>query len=234
MRNACWMIRGSLVTLWLAAAAQAGSVQLVIDPSFGSTENTGSSALVTLDFSTLNTVDLMTVTIENTTPLDVNSWLSAVGLELPDSFGDSSSIELDTAGTYFDTLLFDQDFPPPSFNADGGYDVVFSGDQSFLGQTPSGAIMGNESDSFVISFGDTPLEPADFVSRSLEFYNDPGANLIVGRFQRVGSTGDDSDKVRGGLPEPATLVLLALGVGVLAAAGRRQKRHGRHARVLRS
>ena len=58
---------------WLGVGAgitdvEAAELGLIIDPMFGSTEDTGSSALITLSFMERGKDDVLSITIENTTP----------------------------------------------------------------------------------------------------------------------------------------------------------------------
>ncbi len=219
MSKATLFLSLSAVSVVFCAAASASTVELIIDPQFGTTEGTGSTARVLLEFTTIELEDLMTVTIENTTPPEIGAWITAVGLELPDIFGDHTQMTLALASDYFDTLLFDESMAPPWLDAPGGYDLVISGDPSFLGNSPQGAPLAGESQTVVINLGNTDFTPDELASLSLTFYDDPLANFLVGRFQTVGLNGEDSDKVRGTVPEPTTLLLLGIG---LCAATRRK------------
>lgn len=219
MTRSIFFLSLSAAFVVFSAAASASTVELIIDPQFGSTEGTGSTARILLEFTTIELEDLLTVTIENTTPPEIGSWMTAIGLELPDIFGDHTQMMLTTASDYFDHLLFDESMAPPWLDAPGGYDLVISGDSSLLGGSPRGAPMSGESQTVVISLGQTDFTPAELASISRNFYDDPSANFLVGRFQVVGMAVDDSDKVRGTIPEPTTLLLL--GVGLCTATHRR-------------
>ncbi len=67
------------------------TINLLIDPAFGSTENTGATGVVRLEFSEQGPNDYLTVIMENTTPGTVGSMLTAVGFELPGALSLSPS-----------------------------------------------------------------------------------------------------------------------------------------------
>jgi len=210
-----------------ANVVNAATVELLIDPRFGSTENTGAAARLLLEFTTVGLEDRLSVTIENTTPPEIGAFVTAVGLELPEAFGKEPTWAPGGQSAYFTYLLFDVSFPPPWLNATGGYDMVISGDPSFLGQSPTGAPASGESQTVVLNLGHTGHSADTLAHIARSFYADESLTLIVGRFQTVGSNGEDSDKVRGGIPEPTTCLLLACG---MLACGRRL-RHGAHAAI---
>ncbi|MBI3834512.1 MAG: PEP-CTERM sorting domain-containing protein [Planctomycetes bacterium] len=217
---------GIILTLCLLAlipssAAFAEGFDLVIDPSFGSTENTGSTADVHFEFSDDASGDLLTLTFTNTTPLSIGSRLTAVGLEVPRWIINPTATTLIGPGTYFDTLTYNASIPPGWLNAPGGYDLMFTADGEFLGGgSPVGAPQAGQSASIVLRLGDTSLTPHDLSVGFQQFYNSQTDRFIIGRFQSIGPHGDGSDKVGGSVPEPATILLIALG-GVAFACRRR-------------
>ncbi len=189
-----------------AGIAEASPVELSIAPVFGSTENTGSTATITLAFSEQGLDDLMEVTLANTTDPVLGSKLTAAGIELPDVL--SSSITLATASSYFDQLTFDVNVSPGWIDAPGGYDLILSSDGNFQGGNPNGSPEAGQSQSVLLNLGDTGLSPAELETAFESFYADFDGNHAICRFQSVGPNGQLSDMV---VPEPATLVLLALG-----------------------
>jgi len=206
----------------VCGGAWASDLTLLVDPMFGSTENTGASASVSLSFLDRGKSDVLAITIENTTPPEIGAALTAIGLELPEAFDFYLKFAPGGSGNYFDTLLYNERFSPGWLNAPDGYDIVISGDDSFLGQGPRGAPMAGESETISLYLGDTGLSASDLARSAIDFYMTDRDNFLVGRFQRVGRNGEDSDKVRGGVPEPATgLLLLA---GSWALFGRRRTR----------
>ena len=198
-------------SFFFVTSAHGSVVRLFIDPSYGSTENTGSTATLTLEFSEQGADDYLTLIIENTTPTEIGSKLTAVGLDLPDL--PSLPPEFAPCGTsaYFDTLTFDDSISPAWLNAPGGYDVVISSDGNFLGGGPNGAPAAGESQIVALNLGDTGLAQPDLASRFENFYAELTEPYVIARFQSVGPDGEDSDKVGGRVPEPTTLFLLALG-----------------------
>jgi hypothetical protein len=199
------------VSLFLVTSAHASMIQLFIDPGFGSTENTGSTATLTLDFSEQGTDDYLTVIIQNTTPPEIGSKLTAAGLELPDLQSLPATFAPGGTSSYFDVLSMDYSILPGWLDAPGGYDVVISSDGNFLGGNPNGAPMAGESQTIVLNLGDTGLAQTDLVAAFEDLYAGSDDRYAIGRFQAVGPDEEDSDEVGGRVPEPATIVLLALG-----------------------
>jgi hypothetical protein len=190
---------------------QARGFELFIDPSFGSTDNTGSTATLTFEFSEHGTDDLLKLIIMNTTSPKIGSKLTAVGLELPDWLIDPPSLVLGIGEAYFDTLTFNESVSPAWLDAPGGYDLVISSEGNFLGGNPNRAPTAGARESIMLSLGDTGLTPDQLEIRFFDFFTDFAGRSVIGRFQSVGPDGELSDKVGGGVPEPATIILLALG-----------------------
>jgi len=193
---------------------------LFIDPRFGSTEHTGSTAQVEFDFGEQGGEDRLTLTITNTTPLAIQSHLTAVGFEIPRTVLDPSVIDLLASPGYFDVLTYDQTISPPWIDAPDGYDLVLTGDGSILGGDPQGAPRAGETTTVILTLGDTGLSPEDLADSFQQFYLQADDRFLIGRFQVVGRV-DDSDKVGGGVPEPAALLLLMIG-GAAVVANRRR------------
>ena len=194
-----------------ALTTQTRAFELIIDPSFGSTENTGSTATLTFDFSENGTDDVLTILIANTTRPSIGSKLTAVGLELPDWLIQPPSLVVPQGTAYFDTLTFNDSMSPGWLNAPGGYDLVITSEGNFLGGNPNGAPTAGAQESVILSLGDTGLTPQQLDMRFFDFFADFAGRSVIGRFQSVGPNGQLSDKVGGGVPEPATIILLALG-----------------------
>jgi hypothetical protein len=215
---------GALVALLVGVAAEASSISIYMDPTAGhSAENTGATALVILDFADGVDEDFLTITIENTTPEEIGSSLTGVGLELPDSLSLSPALLDISPSEYFDTLSFDQSLPPPVWiDAPGGYDLALSSDGDLGGGNTGGAPLAGETQIVMLSLGDTGQTAAALEQAFRGFYKSTPDNFAVVRFQAVGPDGEDSDKVTGVVPEPATLALLAL--GGLAIGRRRHRR----------
>jgi hypothetical protein len=196
---------------FFAASANASPIDIFIDPSYGSTENTGCTGVLTLDFSEVGADDYLVLEIENTTPIGLGSMLTAVGLEMPDPPSMPPDFAPGGTSTYFIELGYDQVTPPSWINAPGGYDVTISNNGKFLGGDPNGAPTAGESQTVVLNLGDTGLTLSDLAVTFLDFYTGHEEPYAIARFQSVGPGGGDSDKVGGRVPEPATLVLLVCG-----------------------
>jgi hypothetical protein len=195
-------VSGSMITLW-------------IDSGFGSTEDAGVSAVVILSFSEEGTEDLMAVSLGNTTPTSLESRLTAVGLEIPDSLSVSLGFADGGESTYFDVLTFDDSVSPGWIDAPGGYDLMITSDGAFEGGNPIGAPASGQSQTVVLALGDTGMTPGELAGAFADYYAGLNTNHAVGRFQSVGS-GDLSDKVLGRVPEPGAVSLWLLGATVIS------------------
>jgi hypothetical protein len=88
---------------------------------------------------------------------------------------------------------------------------MITSDGNFEGGSPQGALMAGESELVVLTLGDTGLTPDQLAQTFFDFYESASDRHVIARFQSVGTNGEGSDKVAGHTPEPASLVLLALG-----------------------
>jgi len=195
----------------IVVTSQTSAFELIIDPAFGSTENTGSTAKLNFEFSQHGTDDLLTILIANTTPRKIGSKLTAVGLEIPDWLIQPPSLVITPDTAYFDMLTFNESMAPGWLDAPGGYDLVITSEENFLGGNPNGAPSAGARESVTLNLGDTGLSAEQLEKRFFEFFTDFSGNSVVGRFQSVGPHGNFSDKVGGGVPEPTTIILLAVG-----------------------
>jgi len=203
-----------LVVAALAVATPTRAFELLINPSYGSSENTGSTATLTFEFSEQGMDDLVTILIANTTPPQIGSRLTAIGLELPDWLIQPPSLVAGPGNAYFDTLTFNQSVSPGRLNAPGGYDLMITSDGNFLGGNSNGAPTEGAGESVLLSLSDTGLTPEQLDMRFHDFYSEFAGPSVIGRFQAVGFNGQGSDMVGGGgssVPEPASIILLALG-----------------------
>ncbi len=211
-----------VLTFWCAGGAAASPIQLFIDPMFGSTENTGARASLLISFDADGMSELMTIAITNTTPPEVGSLLTAVGLELPATLGSNFGFAPGGTAFFYDRLSFDVSVSPPHFDAPGGYDLMITSDGNFLGGNPQGAPAAGQTQTVILDLGDTGLSPQELTDAARDFYFAQTHNFLIGRFQAVGSFGEDSDKVLGGVPEPGMVVLMLCGLAVML---RRTRHH---------
>lgn len=208
-----------MFALLAVSTVQAATVSLYIDPSFGSSENTGSTAQLDLTFSEDGSDDVLTVLMQNTTDALLGSKLTAVGFELPASLSLSPVFAVGGTSSYFDELDYNVLISPGSLSAPGGFDVMITSDNNFEGGNANGSPEAGQSQSVILSLGDTGMTPDDLASAFMSYYSGLSDPFVIGRFQSVGPNGEDSDKVGGGIPEPASLCLL--GIGGLALIRRR-------------
>jgi hypothetical protein len=193
-------------------AADASTVSIFINSQVGlSTEHTGAGAAITLDFEETAAGSLLDIAIENATPVEIGSRLTAVGLELPDALTAVPVFAARTTGEYFDTLTFDHSVSPGWLDASGGYDLMITSDGDFLGGNPNGAPSAGEVQTVTLDLGQVGVGAGEIADMFSRFYMAHPGNYAIARFQAVGPNGSGSDKVTGIVPEPATITLLALG-----------------------
>jgi len=207
-----------IASIAVASVAQAAP-NLVLEFLAGpdnSTENTGVRARLTFSFFDEPGDDLVSVEITNTTPPEIGSSLTSIGLEWPFVIADPVFAP-GGMGVYFDHLDYDVNVHPDWINGADGYDAVLTGDGSFEGGMPLGAPLEGESDVVVWSVGNTGLSADELFEVFHDFYSTSPPPLAVARFQAIGGENDFSDKVivTTYLPEPSCLLLLGLG-GLLA------------------
>ncbi|MCP4247672.1 MAG: PEP-CTERM sorting domain-containing protein [bacterium] len=213
VRPALWV--GACISCASVSPVFASTITFIIEPSSGSTEQTGSTAAITLAFFEYGADDLMSVEIVNTTPGSIGSKLTAVGFELPDTVSLALDFAPIGARSFFDTLTFDDSIAPGWLDAPGGYDLMLTSDGNFEGGSPQGGPAEGETEQVVLSLGDTGQSPAELASTFFDYYSGLTDNFIIARFQAVGPNGADSDKVGGYVvPEPSTWLLV--GAGLLA------------------
>jgi hypothetical protein len=216
----------AIVLLVAPAVLHAAAIQVFVDPAHGATDNTGSSATITLNFTETGVDDILSIAVENTTPPQIGSRLTAVGLELPDLLLAQVGFAPGGAGAYFDELTFDVPVSPGWMNAPGGYDLMITSDRKFEGGSPLGAPTAGESETIVLRLGDTGLTPDQLSRLVLDSWVGLPEPCAIARFQAVGPCGEDSDKVRGNVPDPATLTILLAGGAVWMACGNRRSGRG--------
>jgi hypothetical protein len=212
-----------LVAVVLCARSAYGAIGIELDPRFGSTDSTGVTARLTLEFAEHGDDDILTILVENTTSPKLGSKLTAFGLEIPDFLIVPPQLLAPITPAYFDVLTYDDSKSPAFLDAPGGYDLVFSAEGDFLGGDPQGAPAAGGRESIMLSLGDTGMSRADLEAQFLNFFAGFDGRFAVGRFQVIGSNGEGSDKIGGALiSEPASLLLLVVGAAVLIQRGLRR------------
>ncbi|HNQ21826.1 MAG TPA: PEP-CTERM sorting domain-containing protein [Phycisphaerae bacterium] len=205
-----------VLVLWLPALPAVGAmIDLRIDPAYGSTEDTGATARLQLTFTESEADDLLSILIENTTPPALGSSLTAIGLELPDWLDGEPVFAVGGASAYFDELMFNVKVSPSWLEAPGGYDLMLTSDGRFEGGKTAGAPRAGQAQTVMLNLGDTGMSPSGLAAAFRDFYAGMTDPYVIGRFQAVGPRGSDSDKVLGMVPEPGTLLLMALGMALV-------------------
>jgi hypothetical protein len=197
--------------------AQAFSISL--SPMFGSTENTGATAMLNFNFLQEGANVKLNLGIKNTTDGTVGlkataATLVGVGFDLPTGI----STYLFNAGSSSFTSLYKN----ASLNPYGTFDVGIrsASPGNFAGGNPTQGLTAGQST--LVSF---LFQGNNLTAKSVEAAFKDGftskALSVVGRFQQV--NGGGSDKVLGGIlepsnnaaavPEPTTML------GAIAAAG---------------
>lgn len=199
-----------------AAPAQAFTV--TIDPSFGSTENTGSTALLDFNFTQQGNNTLLNLFIQNTTVASIPSTLVGVAFDTPNGISQSS---YSANGSSFFRLFNDQ-----SLNPYGSFDIgIRSGATGggLNGGNPQTGLTNGQAATALFTFNGQNAASLETAFFNLFSQPQPGNTAYVAaRFQQVGENRNDSDKVKGGVttaaavPEPTTMAGLALaGAGLL-------------------
>ncbi|MBW4419590.1 MAG: PEP-CTERM sorting domain-containing protein [Myxacorys californica WJT36-NPBG1] len=209
----------------MPSSAQAFS--LAIDPQFGSTENTGSTAKLNFDFVQSGSSVLLNLGMINTTNGIVGlkateSTLVGIAFDTPDTV---SGVSLQSPNGSAFTQLWQN----VSLQPFGTYDVGISTPRnSFEGGNANQGLKAGKSATVSFLFN-TTLDATALEKVFLEGFTN-GSLRAAGRFQQV-DVGSGSDKVRGGIiqpppvqkvPEPSALLgILTMG-GVLLGHKRLQ------------
>jgi len=229
------MLASAVFTLTSALLAQSAAAVMTLNynPSFGSTENTGSTASAVLTFSDVAGDVFVDVQVTNTTPSPFTSTLVGIGLDLPDQFDLSTNITYDPLSSPFTKLFEDVNLQPY-----GPFEVGVrsAGSGNFIGGNPSDGLTAGESAEFRLKI-DTLLSATQVENLFIDGYTDAPPLATAARFQNV--NGGNSDKVLGGydpedrddpgpstgnaIPEPMTTTLGLLGLAGLALATQRRR-----------
>ncbi|MGB9623581.1 MAG: PEP-CTERM sorting domain-containing protein [Phycisphaerae bacterium] len=216
--------RAAVVVLVLTAGLRAGPIVIHVDPVWGSTDNTGATAEITLTFSEIGAEDLLAVTVTNTTSAAIGSTLTAVGFEMPPWLNLAPAFAPGGTSSYFDRLTFNAAVSPGYLDAPGGYDVMITSDGSFEGGNPRGGPTAGQSQTVTLTLGDTGLTASGLASAFIDYYESLATHYAIARFQAVGPRGNLSDKVGGHAPEPATV--LGFAIGAIVCFGMKRSRAG--------
>ncbi len=213
---------GLAIASSMFASNPAEAFTLSINPTNGSTENTGASALLDFNFVQDGSNVLLNLGIKNTTNGSLGlgatqATLVGVGFDLPSLIKNFTY----NAGTSTFTNLYQNAALQPYGTFDVG--IRSAGTGNFAGGNPTAGLKAGQSTMVSFLFSGSNL-----TARSVEdsFLNGikSGSLEVVGRFQQV-NAGGGSDKVIGGLlpesgggnsaavPEPTTML------GAIAAGG---------------
>lgn len=201
----------------MPSSAQAFS--LAIDPQFGSTENTGSTAKLNFDFVQSGSSVLLNLGMINTTNGTVGlkateSTLVGIAFDTPNTV---SGVSLQSANG----SAFTQLWKNVSLQPFGTYDVGISTPRnSFEGGNANQGLKAGQSATVSFLLSGTTLNAEALEKAFLEGFTN-GSLRAAGRFQQV--DGDGSDKVSGGIiqppvrkvPEPSALLGILTVGGVL-------------------
>lgn len=215
MRGKGLALAAFAVSIASGVTAHAAPVVFYIDPIYGSAENTGATAQITLGFFEVGVDDWMSVQITNTTSPSIGGIMTALGFEVPALVSLPITFAPGGIGTYFDELNFHFNVVPSSLNAPGGYDVMITSDNNFEGGSAMGGPGPGQTQTVVLNLGNTGMTAAQLEAAFLGFYVSRPDPYVIARFQSVGPGGQLSDKVIGHIPEPTTLALLLMGVATL-------------------
>lgn len=211
---------GMAIAASVVASHPAQAFTISLDPSQGSTENTGATALLDFNFVQSGSNVLLNLGITNTTNGSTglgatSATLVGVGFDLPSVL---SSFQYNAQGSTFTQLFNDA-----ALNPYGSFDIGIRSDGAgdFAGGNPQQGLTAGQSTLVSFLFSGNNLTAGSVESAFLSGIKD-GSLDVVGRFQQV-NTGGGSDKVLGGItggnsaavPEPFTVLGAALAGGAI-------------------
>lgn len=214
-----------------SAALTAGSADaftLSIDPSAGSTENTGATTEVEFNFFDVGNQVRLDLNFANTT--DGSAGLGAtqatlVGFAFDLLAGVSTSESDYSSGTFtkYYSNVSVGGISNGAYNV-GAFDVGIrsAGPGNFTGGNPQGGVTAGASAAASFLLTDAQGRSASELEGLFYDGYDSGALNAMGRFQQV-NAGGGSDKVLAQTPEPITLIGWGLGAAGVAAARKRKR-----------
>lgn len=194
-----WLGTGVLAASLSLFAMPVQAISMNLSPQMGSTENTGSSALLNFKFEQSGANVLMNLNIKNTTSGNLGlgataSTLVGVGFDLPDLIKSYSYNSL-TSGF---SKLYEQASLAPYGTFDVG--IRSAGSGNFSGGNPQSGLTADKETNVQFVFTGNNLVAAD-VEKSFNQGLQNQSLRVVGRFQQV-NAGGGSDKVLGGYVPP--------------------------------
>lgn len=208
-------------------AAPAQAFSLYINPIYGSTENTGATAL--LDFKFVDTVQgvLLQLGIKNTTNGSAGRGATSATL-VGVAFDLLSGVSAPQSGYKPGSSTFTKYYTNPSIpglnnNKPFTVGIRSAGSGNFVGGNPTAGLTANQSTSVSFLLNGVTGTAAQVEQAFLQGFKD-GTLKAAARFQQVEAPGisGGSDKVMAGVPEPTTIGGLLLG-GCLLAKWRSRK-----------
>lgn len=222
------------------AANPAQAFSLSINPQFGSTENTGSTANLDFSFVQSGADVLLNLGIKNTTNGTVGlgaTQSTLVGVALDLLGGGVTSYSYNAMGSSFTNTYKNVSIPGSFGNTAFDFGIRSAGNGNFVGGNPQQGLTAGQSTlvSFLLK-GSGSLSAANVESSFLSRFSS-GAMSVAGRFQQV-NAGGGSDKVLGGVvetppsneppaeavPEPTTMMGLATAGALLFGKKKLQRK----------
>jgi len=212
---------GAAIALSIAPINPAEAFTISLNPSNGSTENTGSTALLDFNFVQDGNNVKLNLGVQNTTNGSAGlrataATLVGIGFDLPSfikSFTYSAANSTFTK-LYGDSKLNKSVVGSAALNPYGTFDVGIrsAGSGNFTGGNPQSGLTAGQSSLVSFLFSGTGLTASSVENSFLSGMRDKSLG-IVGRFQQV-NAGGGSDKVLGGVvpensaavPEPLTIL----------------------------
>jgi hypothetical protein len=226
---------GFAIASTLTAVNPADAFTLSINPNNGSTENTGSTALLDFNFVQDGNNVKLNLDIKNTTNGSAGlgataSTLVGVGLDLPSLISSFTYNSLNSA--------FTQTYSNVALNPLGNFDygIRSAGSGNFVGGNPQEGLTAGQSTLVSFLFSGTGLTAQSVESAFFNGFQN-GSLQAVGRFQQV-NAGGGSDKVlaslltdspsggttggAAGAPEPTTMLGASIAAGLVALRKRKK------------